>query len=688
MANPTVDKLKAFGLRHGEKVAMGAVALIFAFCAYSAWSHPSLDLTADEVSKTAKDALAKLNAQQKPETIVAKLDELNIKPMDFEKKVDALQAGTVDASQYKLVRPFVLPEPGAGLIRDMPQLLAPVNLAVHSGRGAVRILELDEDGHPIRKTEASEKTPRRPRAKRQPRGGMGMGMLGGGMGGRTGKSKRNSGASADAEKKKDEEEAQKRKEKAFARDDDATKKDEEKPADEEPEIKAEDAETTLQGYRFVTLVGKFNHKQQKELYARALKEDGASAAPHYLRLDVERQKRNADGSWGDWASINRSKYDEVKGLLTKTEDEVVPPEKRIAALVDMLPFLEIGYWVGTAPLSLVPKDIAKPKKADDSKMAAAGGIGGKGGSRMGGGNQFSAADYAKMGKGAGAQYGANGGGMGGAGFDPSMLGKSGAGGAGGPKNPDAGEFDKSDADWLMVRALDFDVEPDAQYRYRARIVVANPNKGWSTVAPGVDTRVEELKGPWSDITPDVDVPPDVSTYAMRKAPAGADSTGEKTEFQVVAWNEADGLTVVHTFTEAPGQIIGTRQNVYLPDLANEKDKKPKSKDVDFTSRQILADATGGERPTAEIRNFGSSRLDVPVVALVVRNDGVLVLRDQAKDAASGEREELKAIYDKIMEDAKSGGKKENSTLSGAYGGGMGGGYGGSAGGMGGVRGAN
>jgi len=228
MANPTVDKLKAFGLRHGEKVAMGVVAVIFATCTYFAWSHPVIEVTADEVEKTAKAAQANISKPQNKETIIAKLTEQGVKPLEFEKKVIAMQSGGVDASQYKLARPFVLPEPGAGLIREVPQLLAPESLVVHSGRGAVRLIKVDDEGNPIPKSGADEKKSgtRKERKKSSRSGGLG-GMYGGmgGMGGNNKKSKAKSGALAEAEKKKDEEEAEKRKLRSFAGDEEAKKDD-------------------------------------------------------------------------------------------------------------------------------------------------------------------------------------------------------------------------------------------------------------------------------------------------------------------------------------------------------------------------------------------------------------------------------------------------------------------------------
>lgn len=678
MANPTVDKLKVFGLRHGEKVAMGVVAVIFATCAYFAWSVPSIDITPDEVKSTASKASANIGKQQNMEQILKSLDAEGVKPQDFEKRVDALQAGIADASKYKIDRPFVQLEPGAGLIRDRPELLAPQKLFVHAGRGAVRVFVIDDEtGLPKPKAESKDKGAPKPKPKKS--AGRGLGLGGGGLGGLGGlgggsKKKKNTGALAEAERKKEEEQKEKRKNESIARDDEAAKQDEDEAEEAAPTPTVENSETQLKGYRFASIVGVFDHEKQKENYAKALKVDVASADPHYQGLEIERQERQGDNTWGPWKSLDPKVHEEVDAVLTKIEEEVIPTDSRISTLVDRLPFLEVGYWVAVHHPALVPKDILKKKKdaADSSKNMAKGGKG----MMPGSGNQFNKSDYDKMGMG-----GVRGGyGEAMSGNTPMSPGGPGAGGAGG-SGPDQGVFEKSKAEKIMVRGLDFGVEPDSVYRYRVRIVVANPNYGWSNVAPGVDTKVKQLKGPWSEMTAEVGIPADIATFAAGRT-LGVDPATEKFAFEVAAWNETDGMTVVKKFDPQPGDIIGSKARVNLPD--DKKDGALSGKDVEFTSNQILADALGGDRPANETQPLGLARIEVPMVALVVRADGVLVVRDEAQDAASGEMVEMKEIHSNILKDAAKGkGKKEGSSLMGA-GGGYGGygGYGGSGGGFG------
>ncbi|MDB5350852.1 MAG: hypothetical protein JWN86_2099 [Planctomycetota bacterium] len=693
MANPTVDKLKAFGLRHGEKVAMGVVATIFAACSYYALIHPSIQTTPDEVTKTAKLAQANLNNSPKKETIVERLEADGITLIGFEKKVEALQAGTSDASQYSLANSFVKPEPGAGLIRDMPELIAPTQIYVHAGRGAVRIIELDDDGKPKEKEAGDDgAAPRaRKKAKRPAGGPMGGGMPGGGRpGSKAGSKKKNTGVLAEAQRKKDELRADEIKRKGFAGADEV-KQDTEKEA-EPVLLSAENYETELNGYRFVTIVGKLDHKRLKENYSKALKVDLNAANPDYKRLDVQRQELLSDGSWSAWEMVDRSVYEEVKTLLTQEEKEIVPPSAIISTLVDPLPFLEVGYWVRAHHAALIPAEMLKPKVVEappknaakgaakgakgngplgmgDYGKGAAGGMNGPGMSgRPGGGNGLGMGDY-----------GGKGGGMKGPGMGGPNMGGLGGG-------PSEGAFEKSNDDWLMIRALDFSVKPDATYHYRVRIVVANPNHGWESVSPGVDTRSKELAGPWSAMTAEASVPPDVATYAVGRTPPSPNTRPDEVEFQVVRWNEDDGLTVVQKFGQAPGQIIGSKFSPWVP---NEKKDRLVTKEYDFTSRQVLADALGGDRPASSIQNLGVTKFEIPVLALVVKPDGMLVVRDQALDSNNGEMAEMLDIYAQIKKEASPGNKKKSTSnmmdmysgMGGMGAGGMG------AGGMGGSRGA-
>jgi hypothetical protein len=693
MANATVEKLKVLGLRHGEKAAVGVISALCLLFIGMAWSHPTISLTPDELKKSAEAAQANINKPQKQEDILAKLDQEKLIDPGFEKVVDERSTKVVDASKFALNgAPLVSPEPGAGLIRDMPVLLAPMALYVNSSRGAALVYARDQAGEIQEEDEPDLSKRIGPKKRRRTRmGGMRSGGMG--MGGMMGKTKRKKRQKSEAEKyaeqKRQNQIEQERRNLAVEAGKDEAPPD--KDAEEKPkgEIAAKKLKETTQGLRVVTIVGKLDHKKLKENYVRALKDP--SAAPHYIRVDLERQELSDDGVWGEFKKVDRDYNQEIINSALEKEEELTPAEVRLPGLVDDMPFFKAGYWRGVHVYDMVPKkqrsiaDLPPPKKKGSGSggyadmmrgMMGGGGMSGASGGSGGGMNDMMRGMRGGMGMEGDA---AGRGGRGGSGM-MGMRGLGGgmAGGSTGGGGPSDTNFAKTDSDKIMIRALDFTVEPDTTYQYRVRIVVRNPNYGWETVAPGVDTSSEEKEGPWSEPTSPVSVLADVSAYTLHLSLA--DKQNEDVTFQVARWNEADGLTIVQNFDATPGQVIGEKRGALVP---GEPGKDLKSQNIDFTSRQILLDTpSGGERSVAAIDP--RARFEAPAQALVMKSDGTLVLRDQARDAHAPEVAQVKHIYQQSIDEAKAGKKKK----SGGRMGGMMGMGGSGGGGMGGATGAN
>jgi len=156
MANATVEKIKDLGLRHGEKAVVGLAAALCLVFAWRAFSRPTIDLTPDQIEQVAKRAASNINAQQDPKQIAEKLVEDGMKNPGFLAIIDRQEQSPLKADPYKLANPMITPEPGAGLIREQPALIAPANLYAYPGRGGAEVYVLDEQGKRIPEEETAE----------------------------------------------------------------------------------------------------------------------------------------------------------------------------------------------------------------------------------------------------------------------------------------------------------------------------------------------------------------------------------------------------------------------------------------------------------------------------------------------------------------------------------------------------
>jgi hypothetical protein len=218
-------------------------------------------------------------------------------------------------------------------------------------------------------------------------------------------------------------------------------------------------------------------------------------------------------------------------------------------------------------------------------------------------------------------------------------------------------FPKNEEETLMVRSLDFSVQPDTTYRFRVRIIVFNPNYNREDISPGVNNKDVVLNGPWSEPTEQVTVPPDVAAYAMAKTASATQS--DQVKFQVTKWDPSTGVMVVRTFDAGPGAIIGDLQSTEIP--TSEGTGTTRSR-VDFNSHQIVLDALGGEKPVP--RALDTGRFETPALSAVVRSDGTVVIRNQAFDATDEVRKNIDENYKRELEESN----KKRETSSGMYGG--------------------
>ena len=656
MANPTVEKLKSLGLRHGEKAVIGLSVSLFLLFVVLAVARPGFEVRADDLKKKAEQADSNLNRPQTEDDILKKLVDLGVKPStDFAATVADQQGRALNPADYIPRQAWITPEPGAGLIRDLPVLIAPTDLAAFPNRGGYTIIDTDDKGNRIVDDgkDASKKRPQR--VPRRRTSGLGMMAGGGGYPGAAG------GAGGGSQKQKDAAEArlkaeQDRLAKALVGKADAKKGEEKKKEDDDALAANVVYKETVRGLRSVVVTGVVDYKTLRENYLAALK-DQAIAYPNFLPLGVQRQEKTGEGTWTEFADLDSKENFRILDNAADLDEELVPEDARLEALVDPLPFPRAGYWAKVHLASLVPEDRRQisrpggPGGGDGGEMFGGGGgkggvmgpsgagggpsgmVGGPGGNPMAGGSGRNR--IAGMGDEAGMAGGMKGGGM-----------ALGGGGAAAPSGPvDDSNFQKSELDEVMIRSIDFTVQPEMTYRYRVRLVVVNPNRLRSDVSPGTDTESEELNGPWSEPSEEVTVPGDTAAYAMTMAPPTR--RNDQVSFQIVRWNPEDGHTVTRNDEAGPGEMVGEPASADVP---SSEGKGKTSKLVDFNSRRFVLDSIGGvEQPSPAVKQ--SAPFAIPAMALLIRPDGTVVVQSQAADTVDDVRIEAAETYAKALKDS-------------------------------------
>jgi hypothetical protein len=608
VANASVDKLKALGLRHGEKLVMALTAALCLFFMFTAASQETISLTPDQVKQAASQAESTLNRNQPPEDILKRLEDEGIKNPGFETIVEQQQKNLLVADNYRPHQLWVSPEPGAGLIRDMPELIAPTELYAYPGRGGALVFELDESGNRLPDPDAAQAADPEKEARRS-------------------KTRGSAKAKArEAQKKKEEEEKRKHEEEIRKK---AIVGGVAKPAETPTEATAAQGpmKEITRGVRWVSITGVLDYKTLRENYLTALKRPEV-AFPHFKQLEVERQVKESDGSWSEWTALDMKRNREILDNLPEEDEEWTPENVRISAIVAPLPFLKAGWWERVHVARMVPKE-----KLEVAPAPAAG----AGGPGEGGTIPYVEPPMATP-------------------EPPPMMEMAGGGmegmyGGG----AESTNFEHNDSPELMLRALDFTVDPDATYRFRVRIVVYNPNRGREDVSYGEDTKSVELFGPWSEPTEEVTMPPDVATYALAKEPTIPRKL-DQVKFEVVRWLADDGVTVVKPFTAAPGEIIGEVRSADLP-ILDKSGKKPENRRVDFNSHQLVLDAMGGNQPMPPLGPGLGSQFAVPATSLVVRPDGSVAVRSQANDAHDQVRRDIYDNYTRAVKDLEKKGDK-------------------------------
>jgi hypothetical protein len=221
------------------------------------------------------------------------------------------------------------------------------------------------------------------------------------------------------------------------------------------------------------------------------------------------------------------------------------------------------------------------------------------------------------------------------------------------------QVQKSSAEIVQIRFVDYTVEPDHTYQYRLKVVVENPNYNRFDVINEEIAKEETLTSDtWSEPTPPVYVPGDTEFYVLERT-----RTREEAKLQVHSWLQELGDWQFYDFAVKPGDPIGARVREYqLIDW----DDKIKKTDYDFSTHELLLDVTGGDKPFVfEVDGVEFKYNEkLPAEIFVIDRLGDLAMRNEDFDKNNVDRVERETIIKKIREEVKSKDDKKPKSESG------------------------
>ena len=164
------------------------------------------------------------------------------------------------------------------------------------------------------------------------------------------------------------------------------------------------------------------------------------------------------------------------------------------------------------------------------------------------------------------------------------------------------------------------------------------------MSKAVDTKADELRGPWSDPpTDEVQCLP-TSCRTQRQRHHRARRADMKVRFQVVRFHPADGVTVPRSFDARRERSSASRGRQIFP---SPMARARKVKVIDFNSRQIVLDVVSNKK-TGGYQHLPSGIIGPPIarpaLALLLRPDGSVALHNEADDEANEVRRDIDANY--------------------------------------------
>lgn len=178
-------------------------------------------------------------------------------------------------------------------------------------------------------------------------------------------------------------------------------------------------------------------------------------------------------------------------------------------------------------------------------------------------------------------------------------------------------------EYFLFRFVDFDLEPGRAYRYRARVILHNPNNGVALdqVAHPSVAEGEYRTTDWSEATEPVVIEPDLEYYVERTAP-GTATRPDSATLNVHLWSEALGTWVSQNVIVEPGQPVGGTKPTNAT-VVNLVENSYEDAPVRFETEDVLADLlTAPDLDDSD--EFHSQYLDIPRGGLQIRSPAIVL----------------------------------------------------------------
>lgn len=582
-------KAKTFFAEHVEKLLLGAIAVVSLYLVYAGFSKETIANDPASVEREIANAKASMNASTWAEVKQERLPE----PDTFDEQA-TLDSIAIDAASYKLQSPFHPRLQERGRLRTDPELLAPFDLEVKAGYGPVSV--------------------------RQPAG------AGSELAGMANRSDPNLRTVPD------------------------------NPFRQSAGRGDRSSSGTYKERFFAVVTGLVPVKKQFDVYQETFKGaaeyDMERDVPRYLGLMLERAEVGPDGSVGEWQEID-TRAGLMEARRGDAAQELADPQYLLPALVMSLPVVALRDVTPWAVHSSVPI-----VQETTGRMEA----GGPREGRREGGMREEHREGRREGADAGGPADAGPGGW----FDladPSMSRGEGGGevrtGSGTRRTEPSyatgdGNYTEEakpplDVDNGMLRYFDFTVKPGVAYRYRARLVLEDPNDPAASDArkptpascePDVLVRLQSDNTPsfeltdWSDPSGTVRVPSGSMFLASevewpREVEVGPGRVsmmrglGEPTaNVMVLDWNSRYAMDVPVLVEAQRGAVLnGAVEAAEAVDPAVNQLRKLEN--YRYSTDAIVVDMYGG---------FDVARdLKAPGFVLVMTDDGRMEVRKSTTD---------------------------------------------------------